>query len=236
MMSETFAVTPVNVFVTKPLDRFPQFRFLKKIMDELRYDYIGEDLPLFFAGGCFKSILLGHRIKDIDVFFETESAQQTAWSSLEKSEKVKYRNDKAWGMSLEVAGAPTSFDFVTSVYGTPEQVLAQFDFTVSKFALSYTPEREEGVKLFKETLPELAKKNAEYFITYHQDAFEHFTSKKLVLDDAIPFPESTFNRVLRYTKYGFNLCNESRVSLLQALRSSTTDLNDTPDLYAGGFD
>ena len=32
----------------------------------------------FIAGGCFKNILFGERVKDIDIFFESESDFQEA--------------------------------------------------------------------------------------------------------------------------------------------------------------
>lgn len=55
--------------------------------------------------------------------------------------------------------------------------------------------------------------------------FEDLLNKKLVIDDKIPFPVSTFNRSYKYTDYGFKLCRESKIKLLLKL-SSLTDINE----------
>lgn len=61
----------------------------------------------FIAGGCFKNILSGERVKDIDIFFESESDFQEAIDSFndEKHQKegwkFKYRNEKVCAFQKE---------------------------------------------------------------------------------------------------------------------------------------
>ena len=50
-------------------DNFGQIRWLDKYM---------EGHKGFIAGGCFKNILSEEKVKDIDVFFESESDFQEA--------------------------------------------------------------------------------------------------------------------------------------------------------------
>lgn len=59
----------MNNFVIDTPDNFWQIRWLDKYM---------EGHKGFIAGGCFKNILSGEKVKDIDVFFENESDFQEA--------------------------------------------------------------------------------------------------------------------------------------------------------------
>lgn len=82
----------MNNFVIDTPDNFWQIRWLDKYM---------EGHKGFIAGGCFKNILSGERVKDIDIFFESESDFQEAIDLFndEKHQKegwkFKYRNEKA---------------------------------------------------------------------------------------------------------------------------------------------
>lgn len=62
----------MNNFVIDTPDNFWQIRWLDKYM---------EGHKGFIAGGCFKNILSGERVKDIDIFFESESDFQEAIDS-----------------------------------------------------------------------------------------------------------------------------------------------------------
>lgn len=46
--------------------------------------------------------------------------------------------------------------------------------------------------------------------------------KRLVTDGIIPYPMSTFERMLRYAKYGYFPCRETKMKIIKALR----DLDD----------
>lgn len=56
-------------FIIDTPDNFWQIRWLDKYM---------EGHKGFIAGGCFKNILSGEKVKDIDIFFESESNFQEA--------------------------------------------------------------------------------------------------------------------------------------------------------------
>ena len=59
----------MNNFIIDTPDNFWQIRWLDKYM---------EGHKGFIAGGCFKNILSGERVKDIDIFFESEDDFQEA--------------------------------------------------------------------------------------------------------------------------------------------------------------
>lgn len=67
----------MNNFVIDTPDNFWQIRWLDKYM---------EGHKGFIAGGCFKNILSGERVKDIDIFFESESDFQEAYPFNEETE------------------------------------------------------------------------------------------------------------------------------------------------------
>lgn len=75
----------MNNFVIDTPDNFWQIRWLDKYM---------EGHKGFIAGGCFKNILSGERVKDIDIFFESESDFQEAIDSF-NDEKIRDMLNKA---------------------------------------------------------------------------------------------------------------------------------------------
>ena len=59
----------MNNFVIDTPDNFWQIRWLDKYMEGHKW---------CIAGGCFKNILSGEKVKDIDIFFESEDDFQEA--------------------------------------------------------------------------------------------------------------------------------------------------------------
>ena len=179
----------------------------------------------FIAGGCFKNLFNGERFKDVDVFFQNDSDfRDTVYTltdcedfeSLYTSENVNAFRHKKSGVTVEC---------VQSIFGTPEEIISQFDFTVAKFAY------------YKERVKDDAGDEVwQYKAVYHPQFFEHLHMKRLIIDDKIPFPMSTFNRVLRYRKYGFVPCVETKQKLINALRNLPENEVLVPTNFYEGFD
>lgn len=175
----------------------------------------------FLAGGCFKQIFTGQKIKDIDVFFASEEEWGKAsiyfrgsadYDKYYDSKKVEAYRCKKTGMVVEL---------IKTVFGSPEDVIGNFDFTITKFTYyKHTEEDENGAE------------TTEYKCLYHPRFFEHLILKRLVLDDNIPFPASTFERVFRYGKYGYFPCRETKKRMIEALRS----MPQVPDLGLSMYD
>lgn len=151
----------MNNFVIDTPDNFWQIRWLDKYM---------EGHKGFIAGGCFKNILSGERVKDIDIFFESESDFQEAIDSFndEKHQKegwkFKYRNEKVCAFQKE--GEKVWIEFIESEFGKPKEILRSFDFTVTKMVYYKEPKyrtkagiecTEEECKLI-DSFKRLAKK------------------------------------------------------------------------------
>ena len=105
-------INDMSNFVIGTPDNFWQIRWLDKYM---------EGHKGFIAGGCFKNILSGEKVKDIDIFFESESDFQEAIDLFndEKHQKegwkFKYRNEKACAFPKE--GERVWIEFIESEFG-----------------------------------------------------------------------------------------------------------------------
>jgi len=163
----------------------------------------------FIAGGCFRSIFDGNPPRDIDMFFRSKADFSRArdiyagngWETI-------YENENATGFRKK---GMIDVDLVRSVYGTPEEILSNFDFTVTKFIMD-----DQKVVFAK---------------TYWRDL--HF--KALSCDDRIPFPVGTFERAWRYAKYGYFMGRKTKIALIEAIQSlgSVCEYSCASDFYHG---
>ncbi|MGJ0464724.1 hypothetical protein ACR73N_12590, partial [Listeria monocytogenes] len=64
---------------------------------------------------------------------------------------------------------------------------------------------------------------------------EHLHLKRLVVDNTLNFPISTFERMIRYVGYGYKPCLETKAKLVDAINSiQNIDENDfSKSLYEG---
>lgn len=220
----------MNNFVIDTPANFWQIRWLDKYM---------EGHKGFIAGGCFKNILSGEKVKDIDIFFESESDFQEAVDLFndEKHQKegwgFKYRNEKAYAFQKE--GEKVWIEFIESEFGKPKEILRSFDFTVTKMAYYKEPKYEEKEDdYFPFSSASIVA--YEYKLLYHEKFFEHLHMKRLVIDENIPFPVSTWERSYRYKGYGYNMCRETKKKLLQAIKGVNVEEEDVSLYTTGGWD
>ena len=69
-----------------------------------------------------------------------------------------------------------------------------------------------------------------------QQFFEHLHLKRIVIDKDIPFPMSTFERMLRYAKYGYFPCKETKMKIINALRDLTDEQVELSESLYDGMD
>ena len=218
----------------------------------------------FICGGCFKNIFNKEKVKDLDIFFKSSSDFNDAVNYFDSmtpgydegdgalsEEDAQYRflyenpNVKAYvhkrtGVRIELC---------CKIFGTAEEILNQFDFTIVKFAY-YKAEVEDEtgaeveasddpwLKEFEDLLGETdagkSKTHVEYKILMDDKFFEHLHMKRLVTDNAIPFPMSTFERMFRYAKYGYFPCKEAKMKIIKELRElSEQQVELSENLYDG---
>lgn len=193
----------MSEFKVQEILNFRQLYFLDKFL-------IGH--KGFVAGGCFKNIFNKQAVKDIDMFFESKGGFNDAvkyFKDLIKENpeewRKSYENKNVWAIYSEKD--KLRIELVRSVFGSPEKIISDFDFSVTKFAY-YRNEDNIDVEDYM----------AQFEVMYHEDYFEHLQMKRLVIDDEIPFPVSTFNRSYKYQSYGYGLCKESKIKLITSLR------------------
>lgn len=186
--------------IVEPLN-FRQIFYLEKFM----FGHTG-----FIAGGCFKNIFNDEKVRDIDMFFQSgaefEKGKKIFRDLVEKYPEAwqkSYENKKVWAVYSKEDDI--TIELIKSVFGTPQKIISDFDFSITKFAYFLDTQEDEENTVGKRK------------VIYHEDYFEHLHTKRLVLDDQIPFPVSTFNRSYKYRSYGYGLCKESKVKLIKAI-------------------
>lgn len=197
----------------------PEHIFALRLLDKFMINHKG-----FIAGGCFKNLFNRERMKDVDVFFRSSDDFWNAVDKLDRDEEFTstYTSENVCAYRHNKSGV--AVELVRSIFGTPEEIISQFDFTVAKFAYYKELVKKDGESVW------------EYKAVYHPQFFEHLHLKRLIIDDQIPFPMSTFNRVLRYRKYGFVPCVETKQKLINALRKLPESEVLVPTNFYEGFD
>jgi hypothetical protein len=179
-------------YIDAPASDFPRVLALTEYVDA--FDCI-------IAGGVFKSLFLGQPINDIDLFFRDSKRAVMAVDRLDGAHtppvitgKQLYTTGNAIGYKRDSDGQ--RFEIVTSRKGTPREILNTFDFTVSRFALY--------------------KEDGEYRVTHHVDYTEDIQNRRLVLPaDADKDPIGTFERGLKYSRYGFRMSIPTKKKLIE---------------------
>ena len=129
------------------------------------------------------------------------------------------------------------------IFGTAENILNQFDFTIVKFAY-YKEEIEDETGTVVEYDPfeiepvesERPKTHIEYRVMYDDKFFEHLHMKRLVLDNEVPFPMSTFERIFRYAKYGYFPCKETKMKIIDSIRQLPDEQVEISESLYDGMD
>lgn len=170
----------------------------------------------FIAGGAFKYLLLDEKPKDLDVYFQNEAdfKQAVAFFSERENFDSSYMNDKV--VAFVDKETNLRIELIRSIYGKPSEIISLFDFTLTKFALYYDNLfNEENGETDSELNPEDFNS---YSIVLHELFFEDLMMKRLQIDDQILYPTSTWERSYKYRDYGYKLCRESELKLLDALK------------------
>lgn len=207
----------------------------------------------FICGGCFKNIFNHEKVKDLDIFFKNRTdfdeavqyfdSQSTGYEGKDKGAEIYqfyYENENVKAYKHIEKGI--TVELCCKIFGTAEEILNNFDFTVTKFAY-YKEEVEDETGATIEYEPfgiepvEPNKKpetHIEYKILHDDKFFEHLHLKRLVTDNKIPYPMSTFERMLRYAKYGYFPCRETKMKIIKALRElSEQKVELSESLYDG---
>jgi hypothetical protein len=194
-------------FIEKPKETFNKVRFL---------DYYMEGHAGFIAGGSFKNIFKKEKIKDLDIFFQSEKDFKDAKVFFENNEDYVFSYENQNTISFKNKKTNIRVELICHTYGTPIEIISMFDFSITRYAYAKKIEGDGIV----------------YYNVYVDTFFEDLISNKLVIDGELKFPVSSFERSYRYRSYGYGLCKESKAKLLEALQTANID-DLSNDLYFG---
>lgn len=194
-------------YIERDIANFPQLRWLYNYM-------VGHNG--YIAGGCFKNIINGEKVKDIDIFFENETEQVKAKMYYqENKDYIKaYNNDRV--DAFKNIKTDVVVELVKTKFDKPKDMLKTFDFTITKMAV------------FTEKIPVEGKDDeiVNHKIIYHKDFFEDLVMKRIIIDcKELNMPLGTFNRALRYTKYGYTMCRNSKLFLVNEILKTAKKKN-----------
>jgi hypothetical protein len=183
----------------------------------------------FIAGGCFKNIFENKPVKDVDIFFRSDEDFQKAvihYRDHEDFEQV-YENDNV--IAFRKKGRKEYIELIRTVFGSPQEIIQEFDFTITKFAYYQTHEsyiNEDGRE----------DERLVYKCLVHDQFFEHLMLHRTVIDDKITRPVNTFERMIKYTRYGFYPCKETKMKIIQAIWDLEERPNDVSNVLYDGLD
>lgn len=171
----------------------------------------------FIAGGCFKD-LLGEETKDprdIDIWFRNEKDYQEAEEYFEKLCEESQEGDVGWYRIYNTDNVrgfwnyekDLTVELVKKTFGTPKEILDQFDFTITKFAF-YPNEEGDGYNTY-----------------YSSDFFNAIEEKRVTIDYKCLHPVGTFDRMLKYAKYGYQADKESKLLVLSKINQLDFDVS-----------
>ena len=152
----------------------------------------------FVAGGCFKDLFSDKPPKDIDIFFENANDFEIAKKLFLKKHKQKSANDTCATFFDSKLGV--SLQLISKVFGSPEKIIDNFDFSVCKFAYRKTN------------------------IVFYDRFFEDI-NKKIISIGKMQYPISTLKRAFRYVgAYGYHLSNEQLFIILDAINDDVDSI------------
>ena len=187
-----------------------------------RLDKYMEGHKGFLAGGVFKNVFNNEKVRDVDVFFEKEEDFKECLVKFEKdvdNYQPFYKNDNC--VAFKNIKTKVVVELVKVRFLPHEELINMFDFSIVR-ACYYKEENEEG--------------GINYKFKYIDRFFEDLHQKKLVIDidfRNIPLPINTFERTYKYQRYGYGLCRESKIKLLEAIRLLQGDIDVSNQLYMG---
>ncbi len=212
----------------------------------------------FICGGCFKNIFQKEEVKDLDIFFESRAdfdeavqwfdsmtsgyngydVREEKYTFLYQNDNVKAYKHKDRGITLELC---------CKIFGKPEEIISHFDFTITKFAYfkeevldgpieDIDPWDFEAEAFGMEKERKSSNTHIEYMVLMDDKFFEHLHLHRLVIDDQIPYPMSTFERMIRYARYGYFPCKETKMKIARAIHDLPEEAIEISENFYDGMD
>lgn len=193
-------------------------------------EFILQATPGIIAGGVFRELfdftddgeikvkamgdLQNEQSKDVDIFFRNEEDFNNSKNIVSSSQTnlPAYHGVRSTGIRIPLPGKTLSsrliqLDLVHKYFGSPEQILDGFDFTVSQCAVY----REDD----------------EFYLMYVKDFKNHLQNSILEYADKPEKSGNIIERMMRYTSYGFT---PSKDTVKKCLTSFCNSFEHTQDI------
>jgi len=195
-----------NQLIVESTDKYPDIYQLKTLL---------RNNTSFVAGGCFKNILKQEAPRDIDVFFHSEKDYSLMLGEFASSPHYIQERVTKRSVAFRHKTHDLLIDLVCYRYGTPEEILDSFDFTVVKFAYFL--------------------RDGQYKVLRHVNFEKHLEEKKLETYTNPDNVDKFFNRVLRYNAYGYNVTKNLKRRMFRSIRvmdmGAIENVSDPSKLY-----
>lgn len=182
---------------------------LKRDFDILQtlYKSFGADLDkMFIAGGAIRDHFKGSTYSDIDIYAEEDYSKIVA-AITNNFGTVTLESQSA--TSFTIKGISVPVQIIHKIEGKPEDVIEQFDFTINSHFLKLS-----------EDFANLKRLNNDY---------------SLRLCKRIKTPNNLLERLLKFTKVGYNIEQEQFIELLEQVKKANVHKKYLKDIDLTGF-
>ena len=135
---------------------------------------------VFIAGGACRAAFAGEQISDLDIYFKNGESFTKFKAKIEEYYKPLFTSDNA--ISYETDNK-LKFQLIKKIFDYPENVMAQFDFTICM--CSYTPALD--------------------LIQMHDNFMEHVAGRMLVFNPDAKYPINSLFRAHKFIKKGYKI-------------------------------
>lgn len=149
------------------------------------------DVDCWVAGGALRDYFsVGHPQSDIDIFFPSQQEYDKVKDCFLRytQGEIAYENEKICVFVIN----KKRFELIKIFFPTPTATIQEFDFTVCCCAVDIKD------------------------VYMHEDFFADLAGRRLVVNK-LPFPLSTLQRLQKYIRKGYSICNGGLLDLSKAI-------------------
>lgn len=160
-----------------------------KIISDIWEIFDRMQVKIFIAGGCFTQLFTNGRINDVDVFFKSKDDLDRVLPMIDNCDEFSSMRSNEAVKNLKYRNLKVQL-ILKYFFESEEQIFNEFDFTIVKAC--YDGDR----------------------LKYHERFFIDLAKKRLVPNENLVKPLSTFKRMVKYISRGYSICpvGQSRIA------------------------
>jgi hypothetical protein len=180
-------------------------RKIWKLLKKLNLEKISKKTNAFICGGSILTLFYENRvISNIDIFFNTLEDLNKFKDFVSEFEDCEIIDEDEYTIHFKYK--TKHIKLYKKNLGTPQEVLNNFDFTICQIAF-------------------VPKQNC---FVMHQHFLWHIETKQIVINQSVPFPLSSIDRITKYASRGFQISSEQ--SMILALLINKVRVEEPDDM------